>query len=190
MASHALIEQHLAELARQLPSDAVDELADGLAATFEHHLADGLDPSAAAAAAIEEFGRPGEIVAAFVRHSPGRRAALGLLMTGPVLAACWGPSLILARAWTWPMPTLAAVALGLGLLAVVAVLALAATSRDSYGRAGLARVGAIWLLLLDTAVVAVVVLAAPALVWLMVVAVAASLTRMALTARTLIVWRG
>lgn len=189
MADHVLIEQHLAQLGRRLPSEAVDELADGLAATYEHHVASGMDPQTAAATAIDEFGRPGEIVAAFVRQSPGRRTALGLLMTGPVMAACWGPSLILARAWTWPLPTLVAAAGGISLLLIVALLVVAATSRASYRRADVARLGAGGLVLLDTAFVAVVVITAPALVWPMVVAIAACLTRATFTARALIVAR-
>ncbi|MGW1345738.1 permease prefix domain 1-containing protein [Kribbella sp. NPDC002412] len=189
MAAHVLIEQHLAQLGRRLPREAVDELADGLAATYEHHLDSGMDPQAAAVAAIEEFGRPGEIVAAFVRQAPGRRTALVLLLTGPVMAACWGPSLILAQAWTWPLPRLLAVAGGIGLLLVVALLAVAATSRTSYRRADVARLGAGGLVLLDAAFVAAVVIAAPAMVWPMLAAIAASLTRAALTTRALIVAR-
>lgn len=189
MADHVLITAHLAQLDGRLPGSAVDELADGLLATYEHHLARGLDPTAAAAAATDEFGRPDEIVAAFVRQSPGRRTALALLMTGPILAVCWGPSLVIGHAWTWPIPRLAAIAFGVVLLVVVATLAAAATSRDNYGRARLARIGVIGLPLLDTAMLAVVVLAAPTMVWLMAVAIAASLTRIILTTRTLILWR-
>jgi len=51
MASHQLIDQHLAALARTLPPDTVDELADGLTETWQHHLATGLTPTAAAHAA-------------------------------------------------------------------------------------------------------------------------------------------
>jgi hypothetical protein len=189
MAAHLLIEQHLAELGRRLPSEAVDELADGLAATFEHHLARGLDPQAAAVATIDDFGRPSEIVAAFVRQSPGRRTARGLLMTGPVMAACWGPSLIVSRFWTWPVPRLIAVACGISLLLVVALLVAAATSRESYRRSDVARLGAGGLVMLDTAFVATVIIVAPAMAWLMLVAVVASLTRAALTARALMMAR-
>lgn len=35
MASHHLIQEHLAELARHLPADTVDELADGLIETWQ-----------------------------------------------------------------------------------------------------------------------------------------------------------
>lgn len=189
MADHVLIEQLLAQLDRRLPSEAVDELADGLTATYEHHLAGGMDPEDAAVAAVEEFGRPGEILAAFIRESPGRRAALDLLMTGPVMAACWGPSLILTRAWTWPLPRTFPIAAGISLLLVVGLLLIAATSRANYRRARVARLGACGLVLLDMAAVTVVVLAAPSARWLMTAAVAASLTRAALTTRALILRR-
>lgn len=185
MAGHALIDSHLAQLAHDLPAEAVEELADGLTETYEHHLARGLDPTAAATAAITDFGDPNLINAAFTRNAPGRRAALALLATGPVLAACWAPSLILGHAWTWPVPLAAAVAGGLTLLAVVATLTVAATSRHSYRRTRLAALGALGLAVLDSAVVAAVLLAAPALVWPMAIAIPASLIRLCLTARTL-----
>lgn len=182
MAGHALIDAHLARLTRQLPAEAVEELADGLTETYEHHLARGLDPTAAATAAIADFGDPDQITTAFVHHAPGRRTALALLATGPVLAACWGPSLVLGHAWTWHVPLAAALACGLALLAVVATLAAAATSRG-YPRTRLAAVGAVGLVLLDTSVVAAVLLAAPALVWPMAIAIPASIIRLGLTTR-------
>lgn len=188
MAGQALIEEHLAQLRRQLPEAAVDELADGLFATYEHHLARGLDPSAAATTAIDEFGRPGEIIVAFVHHSPGRRAALALLMTGPLLAACWGPSLLMTQVWAWPIPRPVTIAFASLLIAVAIVLLSAATSRDSYARARLAAVGATSLLFLDSAALAAALLAGPGLVWLTAFAITASLTRMTLTTRVLILW--
>ena len=184
MAGHALIDAHLAELARQLPAPVVDELADGLAETYERHLARGVEPTTAATVTIAEFGQPAQIAAAFTRQAPGRRAALALLITGPVFAACWGPSLILSHAWTWPVPTPAAVVFGLTLLGVVAALVAAATSCH-YPRTRLAAAGAIGLVLLDVALLTAVLLAAPALVWPMALAIPASLTRIGLTARTL-----
>jgi hypothetical protein len=183
MAGHALIDAHLAQLARNLPAEAVEELADGLTETYEHHLASGQPPTAAATAAIAEFGEPAQITAAFAHHSPGRRAALAMLATGPVLAACWAPSLILGHAWTWPIPLAAALAGGLALLAGAAILTIAATSQQNYAQTRLAATGAITLALLDIAAVAVVLLAAPTLVWPMALAIPASLTRVGLTIR-------
>ncbi|MGH3757679.1 permease prefix domain 1-containing protein [Actinophytocola sp.] len=184
MAGHALIDAHLAELARQLPAPVVDELADGLTETYEQHLASGLQPTAAATAAITEFGRPDQITAAFIRQAPGRRTAVALLATGPFLAACWGPSLIMSHVWAWPIPGPAALAFGAALLAVVATLVTAATSHH-YARTRLAGVGAIVLLVLDVAMLAAVLLAAPAWVWPMTIAIPASLVRIGLTARAL-----
>ncbi|HEU5469485.1 MAG TPA: permease prefix domain 1-containing protein [Actinophytocola sp.] len=185
MAGHALIEAHLATLAGRLPAGAVDELADGLTETYQHHLARGLDPNSAAAAAVAEFGDTDQILTAFTHHAPGRRTALALLATGPVFAACWGPSLIMSQAWVWPIPIAAELAFGLALLGIVAILAIAATSQHHYGRTRLAAAGGIGLIVLDAAILAAVLLAAPTLVWPMVLAIPASLARIIFTARSL-----
>jgi hypothetical protein len=73
VASHQLIDAHLATLAARLPSDAVDELADGLHETWHHYLDAGVASTDAARAAITEFGTAEQITDAFVRHAPGRR---------------------------------------------------------------------------------------------------------------------
>jgi hypothetical protein len=185
MAGHALIDTHLATLARRLPAGAVDELADGLIETYQHHLARGLDQAAAAAAAVAEFGDTDQILAAFTRQAPGRRTALALLATGPVFAACWGPSLIMSHVWAWPIPNAAETAFGLALLGIVAILAIAATSQHHYGRTRLAAAGGIGLIVLDTAMLTAVLLAAPTLVWPMAIGIPASLARIAFTARSL-----
>jgi hypothetical protein len=183
MASHQLIEQYLAELARRLPADAVDELADGLAETYRHHLSHSADPHAAARSAIAEFGDPITVTAAFTRQAPGRRTALMLLATGPAVGICWGASLLLGHAWTWPIPAPVKLTFGLALLAVVATLVTAATSRHNYARTRITAVGGGGLILLDEAMIAAVFLAAPTLAWPMAAAIPASLVRMALTLR-------
>jgi hypothetical protein len=185
VASHALIDAYLAELGRQLPAGTVDELTDGLAETYKHHLASGLQPASAATAAITEFGDADQIAAAFTRQAPGRRTAVALLATGPLLGACWGTSLLIGRAWTWPIPTAARLAFGLTLLAVVTALATAATSRRGYARTRLAAPGGAGLVLLDTAMLVAVWLAAPAIVWPMALAIPASLARICFTVRSL-----
>ena len=76
MASHDLIDGYLADLARRLPRDVVDELTDGVVETFHHHRALGLDLTAAAVATTAEFGDPDQISAAFARRAPGRRTAV------------------------------------------------------------------------------------------------------------------
>lgn len=185
MAGHQLIDDHLARLARHLPADTIDELTDGLTETWQHHLARGLPPAAAAWAAIGEFGSSEQITASFIAQAPGRRTARLLLFTGPPIGICWGASLITAQVWTWPIPALAAVTAAVALLAVVVALVFAATSRRSYRLTRLGGIGAIGLLTLDAAMLAGAILLAPTLVWPMAVAIPASLARIGLTLRTL-----
>jgi hypothetical protein len=189
VASHDLIRHQLDQLRARLPADVVEELTDGLTETYEGHLARGLDPAAAADAAVAEFGDQAQITAAFVQQAPGRRVARTLLATGPVLAACWGPTLGMGHAWSWPLARGAGVVFGLALLATVATLVVAATSRHSYRRTRLAVPAAGALVLLDVAVLGVVLavlpVAAPAPVWPMGIAVTASLARIWLTVRSL-----
>jgi hypothetical protein len=185
MASHQLIDAHLADLARLLPADAVDELADGLLETWRRHLDAGVAPAEAAQAAIAEFGTPALIIDAFVTQSPGRRTARVLLATGPLVGFCWGFSLVVGEAWTWSVPVFAAAGLGLGLVAVVAALVVAATGRRSYRRTRLGRAGGLGLVFLDVVVVIAVLLVAPALAWPMLAAIPVSLARVGLTVRLL-----
>jgi hypothetical protein len=103
MAGDQLIEDYLAQLARRLPGSAVDELADGLTETWQHHMAAGLSPAASAVAAVAEFGTPDQIVAAFVALAPGRHMATRLLTSGPLVGACWAAGLIAGHAWIWPI---------------------------------------------------------------------------------------
>ena len=184
MAGHPLIDAHLAQLHRDLPTEAVEELADGLNETYKQYLTAGVCPTEAAAAAIAEFGTPDRIVAAFTEHASGRRIARALLATGPLVAACWAWSLVIAQAWAWPIPPAAGLSLGAALLSAVGVLAIAATSR-SYRRTGLGLVGAVGVVALDTATIVLVLIAAPILVWPMAIAIPASLLRAGLTARVL-----
>jgi hypothetical protein len=181
MASHELIQAHLAELARQLPSAVVDELADGMTETWHRHLAAGLPPAPAARAAIAEFGTADQVIDAFVTDAPGRRTAWLLLATGPIAALCWGTTLVTTHAWTWPVPRAAAAVLGGVLILAAATLVFAATSRHSYRRTRLAGVGGIAVMALDLAMLTAVVLVAPTPAWPMLTAVTLSLARIALT---------
>jgi hypothetical protein len=63
----------------------------------------------------------------------------------------------------------------------VGCLLAAATSRHSYRRTLLGDVGGAGLVVLDTAMLAAVLVAAPAFVWPMALAVPASVTRIAMT---------
>jgi hypothetical protein len=183
VAGHRLIDAAITALARRLPADAVDELADGLTETYQRHVALGLPPDAAARAAIAEFGAPDLIVAAFVQQAPGRQMARALLSSGPLVGGCWAVALIAGDAWAWTVPVPARLILGLALVATVAVLAVAATARRSYRRTGITTVGGAGLIVLDAAMLTCVALEAPAATWPLTVAVIASLARIALTAR-------
>lgn len=185
MAEHHLIDDYRAALVRRLPADAVDELLDGLTETNRHHLSRGLDPERAARAAIAEFGAPEVVLAAFVRESPGRRAARVMLISGPAVGLCWAASLIAGHAWTWGIPLPVTVGVCVTLLAVVSTLALAATGRRSYRRTRISAIGGLGLILLDVTALTTVLLAAVPLVWPMVVAIPASATRLALTGRAM-----
>lgn len=185
MAGHRLIDASLTALARRLPADAVDELADGLTETYQRHLSDGLDPDAAAGAAIAEFGEPDLIIAAFVRQSPGQRVARALLSSGPAVGGCWGAALMTGHAWTWPVPLQVRLGFGLTLLVVVTALALAATTRRNYRLTRLTTASGLGLVALDTAALVCVALIPPAFTWYLAAAALASLARVALTVRTL-----
>ena len=126
MPGPGLIEDYRAAVSAQLPASIVDELADGLAETYRSYLDQGLDPDAAARAAVAEFGEPALVVAAFTHASPARRAARRLLMTGPVVGACWGAVLVAGRAWTWPVPVAVRALLGMALAGAIVLLAVAA----------------------------------------------------------------
>ena len=184
MAGHHLIDAYLAAAARRLPAPVVDELADGLAETYHRQRSSGLDPDPAAAAAIAQFGDLDLVLAAFVKHSPGRRAARALLCSGPVVGTCWGVALFTGNVWTWPIPVPLRVAFGSALLAVVALLAVAATARRSYRRTRAGAAGGIALIMLDAAALTAVLVAAPGFAWPTVVAMLASLTRIVWTTRS------
>jgi hypothetical protein len=185
MAGHRLIDDHLAGLARRLPDRIVEELADGLTETWEHHRAAGLAPAPAARAAIAEFGTTDQIIRAYVANAPGRRTARLLLATGPLVGICWGAALAGTRAWTWHVPTAAALLFAVTLGAVVVALVASTTARRSYRRARLGTYGGLGLIALDLTMLAAVVSAAPTYSRLTVLAMAVSLFRIVLTARAL-----
>jgi hypothetical protein len=185
VASHHLIDTYLGALAKRLPADTVDELADGLIETFQRHLAGGEDRETAAAMAIAEFGEPDVVLTAFVRQAPGRRIARVLLYSGPIVGLCWATTLAVSHAWTWPVPEVLRVAFAVTLLAVVATLIVAATGLRSYRRTRLAAHAGLGLIALDSAMLATVALVAPPFVWPMALAIPASLTRIALTTRSM-----
>lgn len=186
MAGSGVIAEYLAALSAQLPAPVVEELADGLDQTCQRYLDQGLTPAAAAGAAVAEFGDPHVILADFTRLSPARHAARRLLATGPVVGGCWAAALITGRAWSWPIPVAARLLFAVTLVSIIGLLAAAAfgTRYRSIRRAGTA--GCVGLVVLDTAMLLTATLAIPAVVWPVILAVAASAARLTFTARTLL----
>jgi hypothetical protein len=185
MARSRLIGDYLAELSAQLPAPIVAELADGLDQTHQRYLDQGLSGDAAATAALAEFGEPHVIIAAFTCGSPARSAARKLLATGPVIGACWGTALILNRAWTWPVPVGAPALLGTALITVIGLLAAAAFGSRYRSASRAATAGCLGITALDATMIAVIMLAAPAIPWPIIVAMAASAARLTYTTRRL-----
>ncbi|GAB3822908.1 hypothetical protein [Kribbella italica] len=184
MANHELIHDYLDELARLLPAAAVEELADGLEETFQHHLRRGLPPTDAAQWAIADFGQPAQVATAFAHQAPGRRTAIALLATAPAFALLWGTTLITTKAWQWQIPATAAIAYGAILVTVAATLLAVATSNNpTTGQ--LVGPASIAMILLDLGMLATVATTAPTITWSMALAISASLARIVLTARSL-----
>jgi len=85
------IKSYLAEIAAALPgpgrarAGVVAELRSGLLDAADAHRRAGLDPPAAARAAVAEFGHPAQVVAAFrprISATQARHVAITLLATG------------------------------------------------------------------------------------------------------------
>jgi hypothetical protein len=185
MPGPSLISDYLTVLSAQLPAEVVEELADGLDQTCQRYARQGLDLDSAAGAALAEFGEPHVVVAAFTRLSPARRAARRLLAAGPVVGACWAGALITGRAWTWPVPLAVRVLLGLALIAVAGLLAAAAFGRQyrPVGRAAVA--GCAGIATLDAAMLIAVIIAAPTVIWPLLLPLAASAGRLTFAVRAL-----
>jgi hypothetical protein len=185
MSEPRLIRDYLAVLSARLPGSITEELAGGLAETYQAYLRRGQAPDAAARSAVAEFGDPYLIAAEFTRVNPARRAARRLLVTGPVVGACWAAALITSQAQNWPVPLPARIMLGLALAAVVALIAVAAlgTRCRLAARTGLA--GCIGITALDVLMISGVLLAAPAMTWVTIAAIAASTARITVSTTTL-----
>jgi hypothetical protein len=180
----SLIDGYLAELSVDLPPRIVEELADGLEETYRRHVGQGLDPDAAARAAMAEFGEPRVIVAAFTQASRGRSAARRLLAAGPAVGMCWAVILITARAWQWPVPVAARVLFGVTLITVIGLLA-AAFGRHYRLVCRAAAAGCVGTAILDAMMIGTALVATPVLVWPVAVAVALSAGRSAFALRNL-----
>ena len=185
MPGSSLIGDYLAVLAAQLPAPIVEELADGLADTYQSYLRQGMAPGPAGESAVAEFGDPHVIVADFTRVNPARHGARRLLLTGPVVGGCWAAVLITTRAWAWPIPIPARVTFGVALLTVIGLLAAAAlgTRYRHAVHAGIA--GCLGVIALDTLMVASATFAVPSVTQVTAGAMLASGARIALSVRTL-----
>jgi len=181
-----LIRGYLDTLAARLPASVADELADGLTETYRFHRSRGLDPPAAAEAAVAEFGPAEEIAAGFTPVNPARRAARRLLGIGPVVGACWAVALITDRAGAWPVPLAVRIGVGAALITIIALLAAAAltTRYRLAARAGIA--GCIGIATLDAVLITGVTLASAPMTWVMAGAMVASTARIAFAARSLV----
>ena len=107
------------------------------------------------------------------------------MFTGPLVGLCWAATLAAGHAWRWPVPVPVRIATAAMLLTVIAALALAATAR-TWRRIRIAALAGLGLVALDATLVAAVVALRPGFVWPMVLAVPASLARLAFTTRFLL----
>lgn len=125
------IDAYLAEVGTLLPGPQaatrriIDELRDGLYEALDGRLRAGLPAELAADAAITQFGTPHTVAAAFTGElaiAYARRTLLGLLVTGPLVGACWLLALRLSP-WRAGVIVLLAAVPVLPLVAVAVVLA-------------------------------------------------------------------
>ncbi|HEV2375416.1 MAG TPA: permease prefix domain 1-containing protein [Streptosporangiaceae bacterium] len=182
MPEPGVIRDYLAALSAHLPAPIVDELADGLQETLQHYLCQGLPPEEASRAAVAEFGEPQVVVASFARVNPARLTARRLLRVGPGVGACWAAALLTARAWTWHVPEPAFAVVGLALLTVIGLLAAAAVGTRYRFACHAAAAGCIGTGVLDATAAVGILLAAPVLTWPILLAAAASVARIVISA--------
>ncbi len=184
-----LIRGYLASLAARLPASVVEELADGLTETYRFHLSRGLDPEAAAAAAVAEFGPAEEIAAGFARVNPARQAARRLLGMGPAVGACWVAALLTSQAGRgWAariIPGPAWVVVGLALTGLIGLLAVAALGGRYRLAAATGVAGCFGFAALDAALIVSAIFVLAPVSWVTAAAMAASLARIAVTVRVL-----
>ncbi|WP_426513050.1 permease prefix domain 1-containing protein [Dactylosporangium sp. McL0621] len=196
--AEARLTTYLAEIAaglrgpRRRRAGILDELRDGLEQAIAEDTAAGLPPDRAVTAGIEQFGSPTAIADAFAPELAtgyARHALAWFIATGPLVGISW-LLLLQPHAWrTGPAGLLAAIpVIPLVAVAVVAAVAtLAATGRlirwipEAGPRQAVAATMAVAALAVtgDTAVIGVWAWSATAVPLLAVVAVAASLIRIA-----------
>jgi hypothetical protein len=175
--------------AARLPASITEELADGLTETYQSCLSRGLAPSAAAEAAVAEFGPAEEIAAGFIPLNPARRAARRLLGIGPAVGACWVAALLAGRAgrpWAaWTAPGPAWVIAGLTLGGLIGLLAAATLARRYRLATATGMAGCFGYAALDTTLIVAAAFLLTPVGWVTAVAMTASAARIAVTARLL-----
>jgi HAAS len=171
------------------------ELHDGLGEAVADHARDGLTPDQAADAAIDQFGTPAEVAAAFAGElaiTYARRTLAWFVVTGPLVGIWW---LLLLRPQPWhtgPVALLAAIPVlpVIGVAIATAMGTFATTGRlmrwlpEATPRRALSATLAVAALALtaDTVVIASYAWSAAPAQLLGAIAVAASLTRIACSA--------
>jgi len=132
LAASARRTTYLAEIAVALPGPRrhrdriLAELRDGLDATVAGHIDRGLSEPDAVTAAIDDFGRPEAVAAAFAAElaiATARRTVQWFLVTGPLVGVWW---LLLLQPQPWRAGLTALVAV-IPVLPVTVVAILAAT---------------------------------------------------------------
>jgi hypothetical protein len=148
-----VIESYLVEVSSLLPGPGrnrdgiIAELRAGLEDAADAHGRAGLPLPAAASAAVDEFGPPAEVAAAFrpeLAASKARRVALALLTTGPLVGLMWAAAAFsshlgirAAPPWQWagapPAAPVAFPLFGIALLVTVwtTLITVACTGRLS-----------------------------------------------------------
>ena len=185
MPQASLITDYLTVLSAQLPAPVVEELADGLDQTQQHYVKQGLNPDAAAGAALAEFGEPqvsrrrfhpAEPRPARCAQAAGRRTGGRRMLGG---STDHQPGLDLAS------PAAGRLLFGVALITVIGLLAAAAFGRRYLSARRAGAVACAGITVLDGVMLITVVLAIPVLIWPVILASAASAARLTFTARAL-----
>ena len=115
-----------------------DELRDGLIEALQTHQGHGCSQAEATAAAIDEYGDPNMVAAAFgpeLGAVQARRVAVGLLVTGPLVGLAWIAAVVVNALPPWrhqligPWLALPLVGLALAVAGPALGLTVAATGR-------------------------------------------------------------
>jgi hypothetical protein len=141
------VEGYLAAVAARLAGPPAaraaitDELRDGLLETLKTHCTQGSSPQEATATAIEEFGDPATVAAAFAPELAAvqaRRVVLALLATGPLVGLTWIAAAAVNALPPWrhqlPGPWLALPLAGLALVIACPALGLTVAATGRLGR--------------------------------------------------------